>query len=140
MEILHEMIVRGATPEKVYQFLTTESGLNCWLADDARFIQDGLNSLLELRYDRGQTVIRAEVIEEIPSQKVTWKILQGMPAWQGTLGTITWTLRRADRGTFVHFRHNGWFSNKGAFPSVSFKWAWFMVQLKNFLQAGNDLP
>jgi uncharacterized protein YndB with AHSA1/START domain len=132
MDIVHEMIAR-THPEVVYRALTESSGLESWFAPEVQ-AQPQVGSIAEFWFDDGTRSIKVEIQELVPDSKVVWKILQGMPGWDDVLGIITWTLTLVEWGTIVHFRHSGWPSQEGAFPSLNFKWATFMSRMKAYVE------
>jgi uncharacterized protein YndB with AHSA1/START domain len=143
MEILLEMAVR-VSPDRVYAALTEREGLVAWLAPDVT-AEPRPGSIAEFRFDGGKRVMRVEIVTLDPGRKVGWRVLEGV--WQVTegresgesgKGLITWELSSpfGPERCLVHFRHDGWETAEGAFASVNFKWATFMMNLKTYLQAG----
>ena len=135
------MAVRGplALPERIFQALTEPAGLQGWLSQDVE-AQPVAGSTAVFHFDQRVNAIRVEIMELVPSSKLVWKVLQGMPAWEHMVSTITWELMRSESGTFVNFVQDGWESTAGAFSSVNFKWAWLMTSLKNYIEAGHGTP
>jgi uncharacterized protein YndB with AHSA1/START domain len=138
MEIVHEMIAR-ATPEAVYRALTESPGLASWFAPEIH-AQPQVGSAAEFWFDSGARSIKAEIVELEPNRKVVWKVLQGLSGWDDVLGIITWRLTPVEWGTKVHFTHSGWSNTEGAFPSVNFKWAWFISRMKAYAETGMVTP
>jgi uncharacterized protein YndB with AHSA1/START domain len=131
VDIVHELIAR-ASPEEVFQVLTEAVHLASWYSDRAQ-IEARIGSVAEFSFDRG--AIRVEIIELEPEQKIVWKVLQGMPGWEET-DEIIWTLKPNPfgTGTMIHFRHTGWPSMEDAYPSVNFKWGWFIARMKSYVE------
>ena len=138
MEILHEMLAR-TTPETIYAALTEQSGLASWFTTDVH-AEAKIGSLVEFKFDKGERMLRIQIIDLVPCRKVQWKLLQGLPGWEHMNALITWSLTPVEWGTIVHFSHNGWETTDGAFPSVSFKWATFMSSLKKYGETGTGMP
>lgn len=130
-EILHALIT-SAAPETVYQALTEQAGLAVWLCPDTS-AEPRAGSIAEFRFDRG--TIRVEIVQLEPNRKVVWKLLQGMPGWEEQAGLITWRLVPAEGGTLVRFSHGGWETKD--YDSVSYKWAWFMTNLRKYVETGS---
>jgi uncharacterized protein YndB with AHSA1/START domain len=137
MDIVHQLIAR-TTPDKVYQALTDPAQLASWFAEDTQAGVQG-DSEIEFRFDRG--TIRVQVTELEPDQKVVWKVLEGLPGWEGVTGHVTWELTYPFySGTLVHFTHSGWAGMDGPYPSTNFKWGWFIARMKAFAETGVASP
>jgi len=135
MDIVHAMLAR-TMPENVYQVLTEPTQIAAWFATDTQTKPD---SILEFNFNRG--VIRVQVTELQPNQKVVWKVLQGLSGWEGVTGDVTWQLVTPfDTGTLILFTHRGWSGMDGPYASVNFKWAWFMTRMKSYLETGVASP
>ena len=137
MDIVHELIAH-VPPEKVYQALTDPAQIVSWFTDgtegDAK--QHGsvdVGATLDFPFKRG--VIRVRVSELVPNQKVVWTILQGMPGWEGVTGEMTWVLSTPYPGTMIHFRHTGWLSMDGPYPSSNHRIGSLIDQMKAFVEA-----
>jgi uncharacterized protein YndB with AHSA1/START domain len=132
VEIVHELITR-ATPEKVFQVLTESAHLASWYAEDTQ-AEPLVGSVAEFRFDRG--TIRVEVTELQPERKIVWKVLQGMPGWEGVTGEVIWTLEPNPfgAGTMIHFTHQGWPTMDGPYASVNYRWAWFIARMRTYVE------
>jgi uncharacterized protein YndB with AHSA1/START domain len=132
MQIVHELIIR-ATPETVFQALTESAHLASWFAEDTQ-AEPLVGSVAEFRFDRG--TIRVEVTELEPERKIAWKVLQGMPGWEGITGEVIWGLEPNPfgAGTMIHFTHSGWLTMEGSYPSVNFRWAWFIARMQSYVE------
>jgi uncharacterized protein YndB with AHSA1/START domain len=138
MEIRHGLITK-ATQDTVFRALTEASQLAGWFASDI-LSEPVVGSLAEFRFDRG--TIRVEVTELEPARKVVWKVLQGMPGWNEVTGEVIWLLEQNPygAGTMIHFTHRGWPNMEGAYPSVNFRWAWFIARMQTYMETGVASP
>jgi uncharacterized protein YndB with AHSA1/START domain len=133
VEIVHELIVR-VSPEKAFQALTEAVELASWFAADI-VAEPIVGSVAEFRFDQG--IIRVEVTALESERKVAWKVLQGLSSWPDD-GEIVWDIKTNPfgEGTMIHFRHSGWVTMEDAYPSVNFKWAWFIAKMKSYVETG----
>lgn len=133
-QILHETIMR-VSADKLFKALTEQDGLRAWLTPEA-IVEPPPGTQVILPFDNGQRALTMEVVELIPERKVKWLMREGFGDWEQENDVLTWQLAPMERGTLIHFTHDGWTTTDGAFASVSFKWAWFMVNLKLYVETG----
>ena len=135
VDILHRIGVRTATPEKVYDALTTVEGLAGWRTDDTK--GDGeVGGGLAFRFPVGG--FDMEVVELRPSERVTWRVVGGPEEWIGT--TVEWDLRHEGDHTIVLFAHRGWAEPVEFMHHCSTKWAVFLLSLKQLVETGQGAP
>jgi uncharacterized protein YndB with AHSA1/START domain len=135
VDILHRVGVRSATPEKVYDALTTVEGLAGWWTDDTKGNGD-VGGVLEFRFPEGG--FDMEVTELRPSERVAWRVVDGPQEWIGT--TIDWDLRQDGDYTIVLFRHRGWKEPVEFMHHCSTKWGSFLMSLKSLVETGEGAP
>jgi uncharacterized protein YndB with AHSA1/START domain len=131
-DILHRIGVEGASPERVFEALTTVEGLSQWWTEDTRLV-DGK---LQFRFKPGG--FDMEIVEEWPSSRVRWRVVDGPPEWVGT--TIHWDLRQDGAYTIVLFKHEGWREPVEFMHHCSTKWGQFLMSLKSLLETGSGAP
>ncbi|MFC5064516.1 SRPBCC family protein [Actinomycetospora atypica] len=135
VDILHRIGVEAATPEKVYEALTTVEGLAGWWTEDVKG-SSGVGDTLAFRFPQGG--FDMDVVDARPAERVTWRVVDGPQEWIGT--TIDWRLHRADDWTIVLFAHEGWVEPVEFMHHCSTKWATFLVSLKALLETGAGSP
>ncbi len=136
MNIIHNLIVH-TPPEKVYAALTEPAQLAAWFADEVDADpRDGADLAFHFR----QGVIRVQITELVPNQKVVWKILQGLPGWEGVTGEMTWELTTPYPGTMITFTHSGWASMDGPYPSTNHKIGSLIDRMRSFVEASEVEP
>jgi hypothetical protein len=93
--------------------------------------QPEVGSAIEFRFDRG--TLKMEVNRLEAGKQVQWRVAQ--PVWPGEAAdqVVTWTLIPYESNTLVDFRMEGWRQDDDAYPSVSYKWALFMMRLKIYI-------
>jgi uncharacterized protein YndB with AHSA1/START domain len=134
MDIVHETIIH-APQDKVYQALTEGNQLLAWYATDIQ-AEPRVGSVAEFRFNRG--TIRVEITALEPERKIVWKVLQGLPGWEGATGEITWALKPSPfgAGTMINYTHSGLAAMNGPYPSTNFMSGWYIARLKSFTETG----
>lgn len=134
-EINHQVGIK-ASPEAVYELLTTNSGLAKWWTNDVSGAGD-VGSIVEFRFDGGGPDF--EVSQLVPDELVGWKHSGSMPeAWMGT--ELIFRLREEDGQTFLRFTHANWKEPTNFMGHCSTKWAVFLLSLKDVLETGKGRP
>lgn len=135
VDILHRIGVEAATPETVYDALTTVGGLAGWWTEDTKG-ESGVGDVLAFRFPQGG--FDMEVVDLRPAERVTWRVVDGPAEWVGT--TIDWRLQQVGDWTIVLFAHEGWAEPVEFMHHCSTKWATFLVSLKSLLETGDGAP
>jgi len=135
VDILHRVGVKTASPEKVYEALTTVDGLAGWWTDDTTG-DAAVGGVIEFRFPPGG--FDMEVVEQRPSEHVSWKVVDGPEEWVGT--TVDWELRQDDDMTIVLFKHQGWKEPVEFMHHCSTKWATYLMSLKSLVETGTGAP
>jgi uncharacterized protein YndB with AHSA1/START domain len=135
VDILHRVGIKTPTPETVYDALTTIDGLAGWWTDDTSGTA-GVGGVLEFRFPAGG--FDMEVVEQRPSEFVSWKVVEGPQEWVGT--TIAWQLRQDGDHTIVMFEHHGWQEPVEFMHHCSTKWATYLMSLKALVETGEGAP
>jgi hypothetical protein len=137
VDILHRVGVRTATPQKVYEALTTVEGLADWWTEDTKGTADEVGGAVAFRFPPVGG-FDMEVIELEPSRRVAWRVVDGPPEWIGT--TIDWDLRQDGEYTIVLFKHQGWREPVEFMYHCSTKWAAFLISLTSLVETGEGAP
>lgn len=133
--INHQVGIK-APPEKIYELLTTNSGLSQWWTIDVSGAGE-VGSVIEFRFDGGGPDF--EVAELVPNKIVRWQHSGEMPeAWMGT--EILFRLRQEPDQTFVRFTHANWKAPTDFMAHCSTKWAVFLLSLKDAAETGKGKP
>ncbi len=134
-DINHQVGIK-ASPDKVYEALTTNEGLSKWWTNDTSGAGD-VGSIIEFRFNGGGPDFT--VFELIPNETVKWRHSGSMPeAWMGT--EITFSLRVDNEQTFVRFTHSNWKEASDFMAHCSTKWAVFLISLKSSLETNVGRP
>jgi len=127
----------NAPAAPVVQALDTQEGIAGWWTPTVRF-GGGAGSVMKPSF--AEALVPFELtVDEVSESAVRWSSTGAFPPhWAGT--TITWTLTRDDDGTLVHFSHDGWAGDDGAFPSAALTWGRLMDSLKQYVETGTGKP
>ena len=130
----------GAAPAEILRALDTESGIAGWWSEDVTFA-GGSGSVMTIGFP-GRAPMPFELrVDEATEQCVRWTNVGDFPPhWAGT--DITWTLTPAPDGggTSVHFSHDGWANDEGAFPMSALTWGQLMGSLAAWVETGRGTP
>ena len=135
VDILHRVGVEKASPEKVYEALTTVDGLAAWWTDQTTGDPE-VGGTLEFRFLPGG--FDMEVVELEPAKRVRWQVADGPPEWVGT--HVTFDLSEVDGYTIVLFKHEGWEEPVEFMHHCSTKWASYLLSLKQLVETGTGAP
>lgn len=135
VDILHRVGVENASPERVYDALTTLEGLGGWWTETTTG-DPGPGGVIEFRFPPGG--FDMEVTELDPGRTVRWRVVDGPPEWVGS--DISWELRPDGDWTIVMFRHEGWREPVEFMHHCSTKWATYLMSLKALLESGVGAP
>ncbi|MBG0563839.1 SRPBCC family protein [Actinoplanes aureus] len=134
-DILHRIGIKDATPQRVYDALTTVDGLAGWWTDDTKGNGE-VGGTLEFRFPPGGFDMR--VIDLKPGEQVVWQVVGGPEEWIGT--TVDWHLRQDGDYTVVLFKHQGWAEPVEFMHHCSTKWATYLMSLKSLVETGQGKP
>jgi uncharacterized protein YndB with AHSA1/START domain len=135
MDINHRVGIK-ASPEKIYEALTTNDGLAKWWTNDISGA-GGVGSIIEFRFNGGGPDF--SVVELVANKTVRWKHSGNMPEpWMGT--EILFQLQVEAEQTFVRFTHSDWKEPTDFMAHCSTKWAVFLISLKDAVESNQGRP
>jgi uncharacterized protein YndB with AHSA1/START domain len=132
VDILHR-VGMTASPEKVYEALTTTEGLAAWWTQDTT----ETDGTLVLRFGEVGG-FDMKVIDVTPNKRVEWLVVDGPAEWVGT--TVTFDITQDGEWTIVLFAHSGWREPVEFMYHCSTKWASFLLSLKALVETGTGAP
>lgn len=135
MDILHRIGIHHATPDQVYDALTTIDGLAGWWTEKTEGSAEP-GGVIAFRFIPGGFDMK--VLERDPGRLVRWEVVDGPPEWLGT--TIRWELEKRDDYTIVLFKHEGWREAVEFMHHCSTKWAIYLMSLKQLVETGEGAP
>ncbi|WP_152270330.1 SRPBCC family protein [Agriterribacter humi] len=133
-EIRHNVVIK-ATPEKIYQAITTQEGLANWWAKQTTAKPDvGFVNTFTFGTFRNEM----KVILLNPNKKVEWKCINSIEEWMDT--NISFDLEEKEGRTLLRFTHSGWRAVTDTFAGCTYDWGRFMTSLKSFCETGAGTP
>lgn len=134
-EIRHFVTI-SASPERVYEALTTQSGLSGWWTVDVTALpREGAVLTFDFKphYHDEMRVTRL-----VPNQRVEWECIADHDEWVGT--TFTFDLEAKDGGTIVRFTHGNWREATDFHALCNTTWAFYMFSLRDYCEKGQGQP
>jgi uncharacterized protein YndB with AHSA1/START domain len=136
-DIMHIVKIH-ASPERVYQALTTPEAIRNWWTRDA-VLDSRIGGTGEFGFLERPNITKVSVAELTAPVHVGWKTISaGAPGWDGT--TITFDLRADGSDTALAFAHRGFKQADGAYAATTTGWGYYLVSLKRYLEAGKGMP
>lgn len=132
-DILHR-VGTTATPQTVYEALTTVEGLTAWWTTDTSGEGDGV---LKFRFGNVGG-FDMKVLDLRPNARVLWEVVEGPAEWVRT--TVSFDLAQDGDWTIVLFAHRGWREQVEFMNHCSTKWAIFLMSLKSLVETGTGAP
>ncbi len=134
-DINHEVGIK-ASPETIYEALTTDKGLATWWTDNVRGAGK-VGSVIRFRF--GESGHDFKVTELIPGKIVRWSHSGSWPeSWLGT--EVLFQIKADEDQTFVRFTHSRWQESTDFMAHCSTKWAVFLISLKDALESNRGRP
>lgn len=138
-DIMH-LVKINASPERVYQAITTSEGIRNWWTREA-YLDETIGGEGEFRFGSyGSThITRVRVAELVRPLHVGWKTTASFrPEWVDT--TIAFDLREDPGGTVVLFAHRGFQHADDVYALCTTGWGYYLVSLQQYLQTGKGAP
>lgn len=126
-----------ASPERVYDALTTRDGLMDWWT---RTIdgESAVGGRLQFFFGGPEASTIMEVTELAPATHVEWRCVAGPDEWVGT--RLTFDLKPDAEGeTVLLFTHADWREPVEFMYHCSAKWAYYLLGLKSWLEGGESV-
>lgn len=136
-DILHRVYIK-ATPQKLYEALTTESGLSRWWTGHTKAAaREG--SVAEFRFEEGSMGPDMKITRLVPSELVQWECVDGIDDWIGT--QFEFAMKPHKEGVLLLFAQRGWREAGEFYMHCNCKWGFFLgVSLKKYLEEGRGMP
>jgi uncharacterized protein YndB with AHSA1/START domain len=137
VSLVHQVNIK-ATPETIYQAISTQEGLASFWTSDSK-AETRVGSIASFGF--GGPTQRMRVDELTPGKRVKWTGLNDFPNWDGT--TVTWDVSPAEKGeTSLTFRHANWPAAVTAddLGSINYTWGMIVDRLKQYSESGKPVP
>ena len=136
-DIRHLIKIR-ATPERVYQAITTADGIRNWWTRDAS-LDDKIGGAGEFGFYGHRFAITVSVAELVPSAHVG---LNNVSSTRGSFDgtTIAFDLKPDGNDTMLLFAHRGFKNADDEYASATTRWGYYLLSLKRYLETGKGTP
>jgi uncharacterized protein YndB with AHSA1/START domain len=136
MPNIRHLLRINARPEKVYEAVTTQTGLaGWWTVENTTTAKVG--GFAEFHFgDCYHNKMRIAALE--PGRRVEWECLEGDAEWIGT--TFVFDFEAVEDATRLRFSHNGWREETDFYANCNFHWGFYMQSLKEFCESGEGTP
>jgi uncharacterized protein YndB with AHSA1/START domain len=133
-DIRHKLVIK-TNPQKVYDAITTQQGLESWWCKQATAKPEvGFVNVFVF----GQVRIELKILELVANKTVKWECVNQLDEWIGT--RIDFDLEEKDGNTVLRFNHEGWKAVTDTFAMCNYDWARFLASLKSLCEAGTGTP
>lgn len=133
-DIRHNVVIK-ATPEKVYQAVTTQEGLEAWWCKDTTAKPEvGFVNIFIF----GKYYNEMKVTDLVPNKKAAWECINSIEEWIGT--GISFDLEEKNGNTLLRFTQGNWKAVTDTFAACNYDWASFMKSLKSYCETGTGQP
>jgi uncharacterized protein YndB with AHSA1/START domain len=137
VSLVHQVNVK-ATPDTIYQAVSTERGLASFWTSDSK-AETSVGSTATFGF--GGPSQRMKIDELASAKRVKWTALPDFPNWGDT--TVTWEIKPAENGqTSVTFRHTNWPAAVTAddLGSINYTWGMVVDRLRQYAETGKPVP
>jgi uncharacterized protein YndB with AHSA1/START domain len=124
-----------ASPERVYQAVSTAEGIEHWWTRDAS-LEAKVGGHGEFGFYDRRFIAKVQVTELEPPSRVGWRV--DGPPWAGT--TISFDIRTDGDGVTLKFAHRGHKEADDNVARASTRWAYYLISLKSYLEKGQGTP
>jgi uncharacterized protein YndB with AHSA1/START domain len=132
--IRHNLVIK-ATPEKIYEAITTQEGLSNWWAKQTTAKPEvGFLNIFTFGSFRNEMMVTSLT----SNKKVEWKCINSIEEWIDT--TVSFELEGKDGRTILRFTHSGWRALTDTFAGCNYDWARFLTSLKSLCEMGTGSP
>jgi uncharacterized protein YndB with AHSA1/START domain len=133
-DIRHKLVIK-TLPEKIYEAVTTQKGIESWWCKQT-VAKPEIGFVNTFTF--GNAPIEMEVTELSPNKSVAWRCLNANEEWMNT--NISFDLEEKDGRTVLRFAHFGWRAATDFFDACNYDWGRFMASLKSFCENGTGTP
>ena len=137
MPEMHHHIQIGASPQKVYDAIATQKGLQGWWTGDS-VAEPRVGSVAEFGFYNRKILFRMRIDELQPGKRVVWTCIGDHDEWKDT--RLTWEISQAEGASILNFVHGNWRATTSFFASCNSTWGLLMYRLKDYVEGKNPGP
>lgn len=136
MAAIKHLLVIKATPDVVYDAITTQKGLAGWwtVKSTSEEKVGGMNTFAF----SAEYYNEMKVLQMTPNTLVEWECLVGDKEWIGT--HLYFNLEEKDGTTILRFSHEDWANETDFFGNCNFHWGIYLRSLKTLSETGKGMP
>ena len=132
--INHKLVIK-ASPEKIYEAITSQEGLKSWFAKQTEAKPEvGFANTFTF----GTFVNEMKITSLTPNKQVEWHCTKSIEEWVGT--NVLFELESTTDKTILRFAHADWRAVTDSFASTNYDWGRFLASLKTFCEIGEGKP
>lgn len=138
MQAIHHVFDVAAAPTRVYDALTTTTGLAGWWTTDVKGVAAQVGGAVDFTFGMGfDPAMRVKVLE--PGSRVAWEFAGGHPNWEGS--TFEFQLEAVAGGTRMRFwQHYGRALSDDDFGVYNYNWGYYLDSLRLLCETGHGKP
>ncbi len=136
MPNIRHVLTIDATPESVYQAITTEVGIKNWWTTEANAKAE-VGYINEHRF--GDKYFNKMKVTKLQSPThVAWKCVDGDHEWIGT--DLSFDIEKGDGNTMLRFAHLNWKEESEFYGFCNHHWGRFLDSMKSYCETGKGTP
>ena len=133
-DIRHNIVIKAA-PEKIYEAITTQQGIEAWWCKQT-IAKPEVGFVNVFVFGSSKNEMRVTALD--PNKKAEWQCIQSIEEWIGT--RISFDLEEKNSNTLLRFTHGDWRALTDMFAACNYSWALFMKSLKTYCETGTGTP
>jgi len=131
--INHQITIK-APAQKIYELITTKTGIQKWLTKEDGWNIKGKETIgSTLLFYFGENHHEMKISKLIPNTEVKWDCTVGHPEWIGT--SVSFTIESKGDKNIFHFAHTGWANQTEFFEQCRQVWERSVIDIKNAVEA-----
>jgi uncharacterized protein YndB with AHSA1/START domain len=128
-------LVIKAAPEKVFQAVSTQEGIQSWWCKQTTAKPEiGFTNIFVF----GSYYNEMPVTKLVTNKLVEWDCTKSIEEWVGT--TVSFDLEEKEGKTLLRFTHGGYKTVTDTFCACTYDWGRFMTSLKTYCETGTGTP
>ena len=136
-DIIHNIAIK-ASPEAIFDAITTQKGLSSWWTEHVQ-AEPAEGSTATFGFNGGEIEFHMHVDKLTRSSCVCWTCSSAFPDWNGTKLRFDISVRE-DGVAEVDFQHTGWDPASPHSARCNTDWGRLMYFLKDYVETGADTP
>src|SRR6187402_1592716 len=133
MADINHQITINASAKKIYELISTKTGIQKWLTKEDGWKIKGKETLGDmLLFYFGENHHEMKISKLEPNREVKWNCTAGHPEWIGT--SLSFIIESNGDKNILHFAHKGWANSTDFFEQCNQVWAGCVQDIKNVVE------